>query len=143
MEVLLRIRSTQRYDGEKAEKTEFLSVGTLWQEDGTLYLRYAESALTGLEGTTTTFAVEPNRIVLTRQGGLRSEMCFCLGERHESLYNMGMGACMVSILTEKLQNHLTPIGGHFSVQYAIAVEDASIGTITYRIDVMPRTVKNL
>jgi uncharacterized beta-barrel protein YwiB (DUF1934 family) len=137
MEVLLRIRSTQRYDGEKAEKSEFLSQGTLWQEDDTLYLRYAESALTGLEGTTTTFAVQPHRIVLTREGKLRSEMRFCLGERHESLYNTGMGVCMVTILTEKLQSHLTLTGGSFSVQYAIAVEDAAVGMITYRIDVAP------
>lgn len=137
MEVLLRIRSTQRYAGEKAEKTEFFSSGTLWQEKDTLYLRYAESALTGLEGTTTTFAVEKERITLTREGGLRSEMHFCVGERHESLYNTGMGVCMVTIFTEKLQNHLTPNGGIFSVQYAIAVEDAAVGTITYRIDVKP------
>ena len=137
MEVLLRIRSTQRYDGEKAEKSEFLSQGTLWQEDDTLYLRYAESALTGLEGTTTTFAVQPDRIVLTREGKLRSEMRFCIGERHESLYNTGLGVCMVTILTEKLQSHLTPKGGSFSVQYAIAVEDAAVGMITYRIDVTP------
>ncbi len=137
MEVLLRIRSTQRYVGEQAEKTEFLSNGSLWQEGDTLYLRYAESALTGLQGTTTTFAVEKERITLTREGGLRSEMRFCVGERHESLYNTGMGVCMVTILTEKLQNHLGPNGGSFSVQYAIAVEDAAVGTITYRIDVKP------
>ncbi len=137
MDVILRIRSTQRYSGEKAEKTELMSKGTLTQKDDTLYLRYAESALTGLEGTTTTFAVQPDRITLTREGNFRSEMHFCVGERHESLYNTGMGVCMVTVLTEKLQNHLLPNGGSFSVQYAISVEDAAVGTITYRIDVTP------
>ena len=137
MNVMLRIRSTQHYAGEKAEKTELISKGTLLQEGDTLYLRYAESALTGLEGTTTTFAVQPDRITLTRQGSLRSEMHFCVGERHESLYNTGEGVCMVTVLTEKLQNHLRPTGGSFSVQYAISVEDAAVGTITYRIDVTP------
>ena len=137
MEVLLRIRSTQRYDGEKAEKTEFLTKGSLSQEGDTLYLRYAESALTGLEGTTTTFAVQRDRVILTREGNLRSEMHFCVGERHESLYNTGIGVCMVTILTDKLLNKLRPNGGSLSVQYAISVEDAVVGTITYRIDVTP------
>ena len=137
MNVMLRIRSSQRYAGEKAEHTELMSQGTLHQEGDTLYLRYAESALTGLQGTTTTFAVQPNRIVLTREGVFRSEMHFCVGERHESLYNTGMGVCMVTIWTQKLQNHLRPNGGTFSIQYAISVEDAAVGTITYRIDVTP------
>lgn len=137
MNVMLRIRSTQRYAGEKAEHTELMSQGTLRQEGDTFYLRYAESAITGLQGTTTTFAVQPDRIVLSREGALRSEMHFRVGERHESLYNTGMGVCMVTIWTEKLQNHLQANGGTFSVRYAISVEDAAVGTITYRIDVTP------
>ena len=46
------------------------------QEEGELSLTYLESELTGLEGTTTTFHITPERITLHREGTLNSEMIF-------------------------------------------------------------------
>ena len=88
--VLVRILSQQQYEGEQPDISEFMSVGTLEVMDNSIAISYEESELTGLEGTTTTFLLEKDRITLRREGKLRSEMVFAINREHRSLYDMGM-----------------------------------------------------
>ena len=65
--------------------------------------------LTGMEGTTTVFRVEPARITLQRSGTLESQMVFALGHEDRSLYDMGFGALMITVLTDRLELSLIHI----------------------------------
>ena len=56
--VLLSIRGEQYFDGVDPDATELMTEGTMELSEEGLILRYQESALTGMEGTVTTFAVE-------------------------------------------------------------------------------------
>ena len=51
--------------------------------DGGWDISYEESAMTGLEGVTTTFRVEPGKVVLSRTGTLQSKMVFQEGVPYE------------------------------------------------------------
>lgn len=134
-QVLLTIVSTQKFMSEEPEDTELVTDGTLSVVDGAVEISYKESELTGLQGTTTTFRVEDKKVTLERSGAVKSKMSFEVGQEDRSLYDMGFGALMITIRTEKLQSDLTENGGTFRVAYAITIEEQSAGWIEYNIDV--------
>ena len=61
MKVVLTITGSQRFGTDEPEKTSLVTEGTLEREGDILLLSYEESELTGMEGTTTVFRVEPAR----------------------------------------------------------------------------------
>ena len=72
-DVIISVIGSQKYDGQTTEKVELVTDGTLTcHGDGKYSVSYAESEMTGLEGTVTTFDVEPHCITLTRTGALNS-----------------------------------------------------------------------
>ena len=100
--VVLSIRGQQTYLGQDPEVIELVTEGTMEYRDGGWDLCYEESALTGLEGVTTTFRVLPDQVTLTRTGKLHSEMVFRVGEVHESLYRIEFGALMLSVMASRV-----------------------------------------
>ena len=74
--VVLSIRGRQSYAGQEPEVIELVTEGTMEFRNGGWDISYEETALTGLEGVTTTFRVEPGRVILTRTGKLNSRMIF-------------------------------------------------------------------
>ena len=72
--VVLAIRGRQTYAGQEPEVIELVTEGTMVYRNGGWDISYEESALTGLEGVTTTFRVEPGKVELTRTGALQSKM---------------------------------------------------------------------
>ncbi len=136
-DVLITVVSRQQFQQEKPETTKLVTQGVLRRCDGSLELSYAESELTGLSGTTTTFHVEPSRLVLTRSGGVTSQMVFAPEQENASLYDMGFGALLVTVRTQELRVRLNENGGSITVRYAIAIEEETTGQISYRITVRP------
>ncbi|MBR4131769.1 MAG: DUF1934 domain-containing protein, partial [Oscillospiraceae bacterium] len=67
-EVLIRLRGTQNYEQQAPDTIELTTEGTLRREENRLILSYKESALTGLEGTVTSFELENDCVVLRRTG---------------------------------------------------------------------------
>ena len=67
---VLSIRGRQTYADQEPEVIELVTEGTMEFRNGGWDISYEESALTGLEGVTTTFRVEPGKGLLTRTGKL-------------------------------------------------------------------------
>ena len=134
-QVLLSILSIQQFMAEKPEETRFVTEGTLRKVDGAIEISYAESELTGLVGTMTTFRIEHDRVILQRSGAVQSKMSFIIGQEDRSLYDMGFGALMITIRTERMQSDLTEDGGKLKVSYVITIEEEAAGYIEYLIEV--------
>lgn len=130
---LLTIVSTQYFGGEEPETVKLVTEGTLEKTEEAILLSYEETELTGLEGTSTCFRVEENRVVLTRSGGVDSRMVFVPGQEDRSLYDMGFGALMIAVRTEEIRAKLDERGGTLRVTYAISIEEETAGHIEYRI----------
>ena len=63
--VIISIRGVQSLEPGEEDVMELVTQGVLRQEEGEGFsLSYLESELTGLEGTTTTFRIAPDRITL-------------------------------------------------------------------------------
>ena len=138
MQVVLTISSTQRFGDDVPETTELVTDGTLRREGEALILSYEETELTGMEGTTTTFRIEPPVITLRRTGTLESQMVFSEGIEDRSLYDMGFGALMISVCADSIRSEMDETGGTLDVSYAVAIEQAAAGTVKYRITARPK-----
>lgn len=134
-DVMLFIRGQQSYDGQEPDVIELATEGTMEFRDGGWDIRYEESELTGLEGVTTTFRVEPKRVLLTRTGRLNSQMIFALGEAHDSLYQMEFGALLMTVKATHVFYDILPEGGSIDLSYTIDIEHTQAGVIDYHLDI--------
>ena len=133
--VILSLHSSQRYEEQEADELELVTEGTMEFRDGGWEISYAESALTGLEGVTTTFRVEPGKVTLSRTGRLHSQMVFQEGEVHESLYQTDFGALMLAVKPTRVYFDIVPDGGMIDLVYRIEIENTAAGEIDYHLDI--------
>lgn len=133
--VYLSIRGRQEYPEQEPEIIELMTEGTMEFRNGGWDISYEESALTGLEGVTTTFRVEPDVVTLTRTGALKSQMVFRQGVAHESLYQMPFGALMLTVKATRLFYDIVPDGGVIDLSYNINIENTEAGVIDYHLDI--------
>lgn len=131
--VVLQIRGRQSYPDQEPEVIELTTEGTMLLRDGGWDITYEESALTGLEGVTTTFRVEPGVVTLTRTGALKSRMVFQEGVSHDSLYQMPFGALMLTVRATSVFYDIVPDGGVIDLSYTINIENTEAGVIDYHL----------
>jgi uncharacterized beta-barrel protein YwiB (DUF1934 family) len=136
--VLLFVRGEQIFEGCDPDDTELTTEGTMTMLPDGMVLKYEESELTGMEGTTTTFRLEGPRVLLTRWGKVNSQMVFEEGRQHTSLYETPLGELSVDVQTSLLRHNLTEKGGLLEIQYSIAVEHSAMGRNKFKIRVRPR-----
>ena len=136
--VVLSIRGRQVYQQQDPDVIELVTEGTLEERDGGWDLCYEESALTGLEGVTTTFSVESDRIILTRTGKLNSQMVFKEGVPHDSLYQVDFGALLITVCAERIMANISAAGGMIDLIYSIEIEQTAAGTIDYHLEIQPK-----
>lgn len=140
--VMLSVRGEQYFDGCDPDATELMTEGTLQLTDEGLVLRYEESALTGMEGTVTSFEIRGPRVLLTRWGKVNSQMVFEEGMQHTSLYETPFGELSVDIQTSHLRHDLTERGGTLEIRYSIAVEHTVAGKNSFQIRVRRKAQTN-
>lgn len=133
--VMLSIRGRQSYEGQEPDSIELVTEGTMEFRDGGWDIAYEESELTGLEGVTTVFRVEPGKVTLTRSGRLHSSMVFQQGLVHESLYQMEFGVLMLSVCAKQVYFDIVPDGGVIDLVYSIDIENSAAGEIDYHLDI--------
>lgn len=134
-DVVLFIQGRQRYGGQEPEVIELTTEGTMDFREGGWDISYQESALTGLEGVTTTFRVEPGKVILTREGELNSQMVFQEGVEHDSLYQLPFGALLLTVRATSVFLDIVPDGGTIDLAYNINIENAEAGVIDYHLDI--------
>ena len=132
---LLDIKGVQKYHDQEPDVIELTTEASLTGKDGVLFLRYAESDLTGLKGTDTVFELHRNKVVLRRTGAVTSEMIFIPGEVHQSLYNPEEGALLITVRTTAVEDEMTLTGGSLHVSYDITIEGLGMGRIDYWLSV--------
>ena len=133
--VLLSIRGEQYFDGIDPDATELMTEGTMTLTENGMVLAYEETALTGMEGTTTSFQIQGSQVILTRSGTVNSQMVFEEGRQHTSLYETPFGELSVDIQTSVLKHNLTERGGLMEIKYSIAVEHTVTGRNCFKIRV--------
>ena len=134
---LLSVRGVQRYQDQEPEIIELTTEGTKERQKEVWELSYEESDLTGLAGVTTAFRVGPRGVVLKRTGKIQNQMIFMEGRRHESLYQIDIGALMIAVRATSVKSALTDQGGTVDIIYNIEIEDTAMGTMEYHLTINP------
>lgn len=135
--VMLHICGRQAYLDQDPDVIELTTEGSLTYRDGGWDIRYEESGLTGMEGVTTEFRVEQDRIVLTRSGKLNSQMIFQQGLHHDSLYSSEFGTLMITVCANRILAQLDSDGGMIDLVYGIEIEQSAVGEVDYHLDIWP------
>ena len=133
--VVLAIRGQQKYADQEPEVIELVTEGWMEYRSGGWDICYEESELTGLAGVTTTFRVEPGRVMLDRKGALNSQMIFEEGVSHDSLYQMAFGTLMLTVKATFVYFDIVPDGGTIDLSYNIDIENTEAGVIDYHLDI--------
>ena len=136
--VLITLKGTQAYGREKPESIELTTRGTMTGRNGKFAISYEETELTGNAGVTTTFLIlNPERVVLTREGAIQSRMVFVEGVKDESFYDLGFGSLLIGICAQKINVALTERGGTLFIDYTVEIEQSLSSRNSYEITITP------
>jgi len=134
--VLITLRGTQQYGNDKPETIELITHGVMQERNGKYSISYEETELTGTTGVTTTFFIpNPKRVVLSRDGAIRSKMIFVEGQKDEALYDLGFGSLMIGICAHSIQCDLTPEGGRLRIDYTVEIEQSHTSHNNYELQI--------
>ena len=136
--VMLSIRGQQTYVDQEPDVIELVTEGTLEFTNGGWDICYEETELTGLQGVTTLFRVELDKIVLNRTGKLNSQMVFQKNVRHDSLYQMEFGALLITVCAKHIAVQLDEYGGIVDLIYSIEIEQNTAGEVDYHLTIAPK-----
>ena len=121
--VIISISGQQSdHDTWEAHPIELVTPGWMRTEDDRHVVFYEESELTGLAGTQTMLLVEPDKVILSRQGAVHTCMVFENGRRHLSYYDTSEGALTVGINTRSIVSRFTEAGGQIHMRYRVDIE---------------------
>ena len=134
-EVIISIKGMQKYENAEPDTIELVTGGRLERDGESFTLSYQESAVTGMDGTLTTFQIEPERVTLLRVGEYTSQMVFQEGRRHMSMYNTPYGSMTIGVNTRHLLADLTERGGDIEIDYAIEIDHSVAGRNVFQISV--------
>ena len=138
-DVIISIKGLQQSQGETQDPITLVTAGRYYRKNGSYYISYEETELTGLEGTRTTLRIKPNAVRLVRTGLYPSELVFEQGKRHMSLYSTPYGNMEIGVRARRLNSTLELTGGRLEIDYDIEINHMLAGQSLFRIDVRENT----
>ena len=134
-DVIIQINGCPKYDDADGVVIELKTAGRLYRKNGSYYIMYKESELTGMEGITTTLKVEDKRVTLMRNGMYPTQMIFEKGQRHFGIYNTEFGSLTIAVSARDVRNSMTDSGGDLFIDYSIEVDHVLTGENLFKIQV--------
>lgn len=138
MKALITVTGMQNLENNPDDSIEFITDGVFTKIPEGYAVKYAESELTGLEGTTTTVEILPDRVSVFRKGTLNMNMDFKEGCKSDFLYDTMFGSATLSFQTHKIVADFNDRGGNLSIDYVVNMEHAVVGRNKLSLSVRPR-----
>lgn len=139
-DITLKITGTQMYDDKEEDQLEFVTDGKLYERNGSIYVVYEESEVSGMEGCKTAVRVEGDTVKMKRIGalGFNTELCFEKGKRFSSVYETPYGPMDIEVLTNMVNNNidLEKLRGKIDIEYDVSLSGYAEGKNRITIDVM-------
>lgn len=132
---MITVSSRKDDTGGEPEILQFVTGGSYAMEGTNAVIVYAESAVTGMEGTTTTLKASPDSVILIRSGKLASMLIFEEGKTHTTDYETDYGAIHIGVATKRVSVSLDEGGGRIEVDYILEFNSAFGGRNSITVDV--------
>lgn len=124
-EVMVKITTNQVNEQGEEDIMEFVTEAKLYKRGEAVYLIYEETELSGIPGCRTRLKCKPDEVQMKRYGegaGIGNEIRFERGRRYSGLYDTPFGAIELEVLTNRLENNLTEVGGNLDIDYSISLK---------------------
>lgn len=125
-DVVISINSIHRVEDGESDRIDFTTDGKYRFEDGTGYLSYMESEVTGLPGTQTCVEIRPDEVIVDRTGSITSRMVFRRGEKNRFQYETPYGMATLGMSTQRIRHDIGAKGGSVEIDYVLDVEHAVV-----------------
>jgi len=127
---------------DKDDGIEFVTEGTLYQKGHTVLIQYPESALSGMEGCTTSLTIGKDRVRLRRSGeplAVDTVMEFEKGKRFLGVYETPYGPLGMEILTNSIEKKFGEDGfGKLSIDYSVSLKGLADARKVLELEMTPR-----
>ena len=114
---------------------QLVTAGQYGVDSESIQMTWTESELTGLEGTRTSITVQPNSVVVKREGELNTTMEFEEGRKSYFLYETPFGSATMGLNTRRIRSRLGLHGGDMEIEYTLDVDQTIIGRNRFYIQV--------
>lgn len=120
-EVLVRVKGTQTNELGEKDTIELVTEAQMFVRKESYYILYNETALSGMEGTTTSLKIEPTKVTLNRMGTSEQKQTFEEGVYNSGFYVTPYGTMKICVIPSKVEVDLTDTGGHINLEYELQV----------------------
>ena len=138
-EVMIRIKGRQISRDNEEDEMEFVTEGKLYRRNGTVYLIYDETELSGVPGCQTRLRLRDGEIQMKRFGdvaGAGTEILFEKGKRYTGFYDTPFGAIEIEVLTNDVASNISEDGGNIDIDYDISLKGLAEGRNVLNITLM-------
>lgn len=118
-EALIKLQG--KAEGNEADLIDFTSVGKVEIKNGTIYIEYDESELSGMENTVSTIIISGDTLTLNRTGTWNSTMAFVEGEEMPADIVTPYGVMRLKVYTDKINVSVTDRHIAFNLKYAYSI----------------------
>jgi uncharacterized beta-barrel protein YwiB (DUF1934 family) len=138
---MLKIIGTQITRDDDEGKMEFITEGKYADEGGSVLLLYDESALSGMEGCTTSLRITDGKIKMERYGDsidVDSAIEFEQGRRFKGYYDTPFGSIEMEVLTNSVVNNIEreKASGYLDIDYNISLKGLSESRSRLKIEII-------
>ncbi|MCF0136737.1 MAG: DUF1934 domain-containing protein [Oscillospiraceae bacterium] len=141
MKAVITVTGIQNLENTGDDSIELVTDGVYMRIADGYAVKYLESELTGLAGTTTTVEVTSSGVVVERRGTLNMRMEFKEGCRTGFLYETLYGAATLGFETRRIVSELGDRGGSLSIDYVVNMEHAVVGINKLCMSVKPKETR--
>ncbi|WP_026487043.1 DUF1934 domain-containing protein [Caldanaerobius polysaccharolyticus] len=124
---IITIRGVHQVEDSK-DTIELITEGNFYKKGNNYYIHYDESQLSGMEGTSTTIKIEPEKVVMFRHGNNGARMVFEEDKKHVAEYSTPYGEMDINVISKKLRVDFTDTSGELYVEYLLDVDDRIVST---------------
>lgn len=132
--VIISVTGNQ-YVNEESDCIELVTEGTLEYDNNCCKITYAETEMTGMEGTTTSLEVEDERVTLVRTGATNSQLIFENDKKHVGYYETPYGNFSIGVLSNGMNIDIDENGGEIEIKYVLDVNNKAISKNDFNIKV--------
>lgn len=125
--VIISVKGTQYTDNQDANAIELVTEGKYYKDGNVYYIKYDESEVTGMSGTTTTLKVADGTVLLSREGSVNSQFVFHEGQKHVSYYDTEYGTFTISVLANEVNINIDDSGGEIRIWYHMEIDNNQAG----------------
>lgn len=137
--VIIKIKGLQDMRDTREEKMELITLGKYSKRNGSYYVSYNESEVTGMEGVVTTVKIKEDKVTVKRFGKINASLVFEKNKRNICHYNTPYGAMMIGINTDKLSSNIDENGGMIDIDYSIDINNVMTGKNTFHMTIREDT----